>query len=64
MIDPSMIFKGDIIEGKKKALEEAKNDRTGLVLCTDGSKLGKGKFKATVCWKNKRVGQNHFSRRK
>ena len=56
MMDPSIGFKGDvIIEGKKQALEEAKKDRTGLVLWTDGSKLDKGKVGAAVCWKDKSV---------
>ena len=50
MMDPSIEFKGDIImEGKKQALEEAKKDRTGLVLWTKGSKLDKGKVGAAVC---------------
>lgn len=44
------------MEGKKQVLEEAKKDRTGLALCTDGSKLDKGKVKAAVCWKDKMFG--------
>ena len=58
MMDPNIRFKGVVvIEGKKQALEEAKKDRTGLVLWTDGSKLDKGKIGAAVCWKDNRLSQ-------
>lgn len=57
-IDPSIVFRGDIIiECKKQALEAAKKDRTGLVLWTDGSKLDNGNLGATVCWRDKSLGQ-------
>lgn len=57
-MDPSMVFKGDvIIEGRNQALKEAKKNRMGLVLWTDGSKLDKGKVGTAVCWKDKRLGQ-------
>lgn len=50
-----------IIQHKKKALQEAKKDRTGLVFWTDGSKLEQGNTGAAVCsrdekfdrWKNR-----------
>ncbi len=42
-----------IIEGKKKALEEAKKYRAGYVFWVDGSKLSRGNAGAAMCWKGK-----------
>ena len=36
---------------RPNALEEAKKNRTGLVMWTDGSKLDHGRVGAAVCWK-------------
>lgn len=48
------LFKPDlIVKCKKEAIEEAKKDKAGLVLWTDGSKLGQGHIAAALCWKDK-----------
>lgn len=53
MMNPSIVFKGDIIiECKKQALVEAKKDSKGLVLWAGESKLDKGKVGAAVCWRD------------
>lgn len=50
MMEPGIMFKGDIIiECKKQALQEAKKHRTVLVLWTDGSKLDQGNVRVAVC---------------
>ena len=46
-----------IIKPKKEALEEAKKDRTGLTLWTDGSKLDQGHVAAAICWRDNLLGQ-------
>lgn len=51
------LFETDVIIRKKEALEEARKERTGLVLWTDGSKLDQGQAAAAVCWKDKTTGQ-------
>lgn len=52
------LFETDvIIRRKKEALEEARKERTGLVLWRDGSKLDQGQAAAAVCWKEKTTGQ-------
>lgn len=57
-IASNSLFKADvIIKCKKEALEEARKDRTGLVLWTDGSKLDQGHIAAAVCWKDETDGQ-------
>ena len=46
-------FAGDIIiEGKEKAIVEAKRGQKGTVLWTDGSKLDTGNVGAAVTWKD------------
>lgn len=53
---PDFYFKGKIIIGQKEqALKEVTKNRTGLVLCTDGSKLDQGNTGAAVCWKDERL---------
>ena len=42
-----------IIEGKKKALEEAKQYHAGDIFWVDRSKLSQGNAGAAVCWKDK-----------
>ena len=42
-----------LIKGKKEAMEEARKDKPGLVLWTDGSKLDQGQTAAAVCWEDK-----------
>lgn len=37
----------------KKAIEEAKKYRTGLVIWTDGSELDHGRAGTAVCWREK-----------
>lgn len=57
-IASNSLFKADvIIKCKKEALEEARKDRTGLVLWTDESKFDQGHIAAAVCWKDKTAGQ-------
>ncbi len=46
-----------IVKGKREAIEEAKKDKAGLVLCTDGSKLDQGHAAAAVCWEDKPAGE-------
>lgn len=58
MMEPGMLFKGDItIECKKKALQEAKKYITVLVLWADGSKLDQGNVRVAVCWRDERLNQ-------
>lgn len=59
MMELGNVFTGDImIECKKRALQEAKKYRTGLVLWTDGSKLDHGNAGAAVCLRDRRL--NHW----
>ena len=46
-----------IVKGKREAIEEAKKDKAGLVLWTDGSKLDQGHAAAAVCWEDKPAGE-------
>lgn len=46
-----------VIKCKKEALEEARKDKPGLVVWTDGSKLDQGQTVAAICWEDKLTGQ-------
>ncbi len=57
-IESHCLFKANvIIKCKKETIEEARKDRTGLVLWTNRLKLDQSHGAATLCWKEKKTGK-------
>lgn len=52
-----------VLQPKRKAIQEAKRNRVGIVLWTDGSRLDVGKVGAAVVWFDKRLNKWQEKRR-